>query len=220
MARLEPIDSPEPPVPESASEAPPRPPDGLDRLISFFGHLERSLGWIVLAALGAWIWYLGAICATTALLRRSVAAQTFFINLLADMGWSGYSILFIIGAGLVSASLLQLLFWPRGWPWRWLRSQFGWPAAYAATLVWASIGIGKSLLLGWGFEQWAFPWFIETSASLGVPPTPTGLLVLCIIVAPVLALFPEWSARVAFSRLRTAWRMPGKPLTAHHSGHG
>ena len=76
-----------------------RTPDRLDRLIAFFGWLERNLRWIVLIAIGAWVWYLGAIFTTTALLRNSAAAQTFFVNLLAEMQWSGYSILVLIGLG-------------------------------------------------------------------------------------------------------------------------
>ena len=92
-------------TPESPGQEPPMPsaiartPDRLDRLIAFFGWLERNLRWIVLIAIGAWVWYLGAIFTTTALLRNSAAAQTFFVNLLAEMQWSGYTILVLIGLG-------------------------------------------------------------------------------------------------------------------------
>jgi hypothetical protein len=199
-------------TPESSGQEPPMPsaidrkPDRFDRLIAFFGWFERNLRWIVLVAIGAWVWYLGAIFTTTALLRNSAAAQTFFVNLLAEMQWSGYTILVLIGLGMVLTSLIQLILWPQGWAWRWLTQRLGRPVAWAATLLWTTTVLVESLLHGWGFGRWALPWFVEASARLGLTPMPNGLLFLSLAVAPLVTLLPEWCVLVALRNLTTAWR--------------
>ena len=200
-------------TPESPGQEPPMPPaitrapDRLDRFIAFFGWLKTNLRWMVLLAMGAGVWYLGAIFTTTALLRNSAAAQAFFVNLLAEMQWSGYTILVLIGSGMVLTSLIQLALWPQSWAWRWLARRFSRPVAWAATLLWVSAVVVESFLNGWGFERWVLAWFLEASANFGLTAAPNGLLLLSILVAPVVALLPEWCARIALPRLIAAWRM-------------
>lgn len=188
-----------------AVDLPPRR-DMIDLLLALFDRLGAILPPLAILALGAGVAYLGAICVTTALLRRSVAAQAFFVNVLAEMMWSGYAILLMIGVGIAITSIIQLTLWPRGWVWRWLARRLGWPVAWAATLLWGATAGVEAFLIGWGFELWAGPRYIELRAALGLAPTPDGLLLVSILVAPLLALLPEWCARFGLARLRRGLR--------------
>jgi len=182
--------------------------DAIDLLLALFDRMGAILPPLALLALGAGVSYLGAICVTTALLRRSAAAQEFFVSLLATMLWSGYMILITIGVGIALFSLIQLTLWPRGWVWRWLARRLGRPVAWAATLLWSVSVLVEAFLVGWGFELWALSPYIELRAALGLAPAPAGLLVVSALVAPVIALLPEWCARVGLTRLVRIWRLP------------
>jgi|GEM_PF-3166656 len=199
---------------DGAADAPPRRRDAIDLLLALFDRMGAILPPLALLALGAGVSYLGAICVTTALLRRSAAAQEFFVNLLATMLWSGSMILITIGVGIALFSLIQLTLWPRGWVWRWLARRLGRPVAWAATLLWSVSVLVEAFLIGWGFELWALPPYIELRAALGLAPTPAGLLVVSALVAPVIALLPEWCARFGLAQLARAWR---RPVTAARS---
>ena len=191
-----------------AAVAPPRRRDMLDLVLACFDRIGALLLPLGILALGAGLAYLGAICVTTALLRRSAAAQELFVNVLAEMQWSGYTILLMIGGGIALFSLVQLAFWPRGWLWRWLAHRLGRPVAWAATVLWATTIAVEALLVGWGFELWALPPYVEARAALGLTPTLDGLLLLSALVAPMIALLPEWCARFGFARLFRVLRSP------------
>ncbi len=193
---------------DGAADAPPRRRDAIDLLLALFDRMGAILPPLAILALGAGVSYLGAICVTTALLRRSAAAQEFFVNLLATMLWSGYMILITIGVGIALFSLIQLTLWPRGWVWRWLARRLGRPVSWAATLLWSVSVLVEAFLVGWGFELWALPPYIELRTALGLAPTPAGLLVVSALVAPVIALLPEWCARVGLTRLVRIGRSP------------
>lgn len=194
-------------APASSAEASlPQRRDLIDVLLALFDRAGSIVPALLALPLGAAVAYLGAICVTTALLRRSAAAQEFFVNLLADMLWSGYSILIVIGVGIALFSLVQLLLWPRGWVWRWIARRLGAPLAWATTVCWSATVLVEAFLIGWGFELWAWPFFIELKARSGLAPTPDGLLIVSVLAAPLIALLPEWCARFGFTQLFRAWR--------------
>lgn len=206
--------APVPPEEEGTKEAPAPRRDGIDLLLALFDRLGVMLPLLGVLAVGAWVSYLGAICVTTALLRRSPAAQNFFVDLLIAMQWPGISILITIGVGIALISLLQLLLWPRGRTWRWFARHLGRPVAWATTVLWTTAAFVEAYLVGWGFEFWAQPYYIALRAALGLTPTPDGLLAASVMVAPVIALLPEWCARFGLSRLVRAWRDAPPPPPA------
>lgn len=189
-------------------EAPPRRGDAIDLLLALFDRMGIIAPALLILALGAGVSYLGAICVTTALLRRSARAQEFFVDLLIAMMWPGSSILVIIGMGIAIFSILQLALWPWGRLWRWLARRLGPPVAWATTVLWATTLFVEAYLVGWGFELWARPQYLELRAALGLAPAPGGLLLVSILVAPLIALLPEWCARFGLAQLIRAWHNP------------
>jgi hypothetical protein len=149
---------------------------------------------VVLFLLGLVAWFAGAALVDTALLRGSETAQAFFIGLLADLQWSGRTIILIIGTGVGLCSLVELLAWPTGWLWR----QAGTAARGGLALLWAMAVLVEVALTAWGFTLWA------VGLYLAVWNGPAwGLWVVAILVAPLLAIGPEWLWRRGIHTLRT-----------------
>jgi hypothetical protein len=78
--------------------------------------------------------------------------------------------------------------------------------AWASTLLWATTVIGEAFLAGWGFELWPRDPYIEAMTALRLAPTQDGLLMISVLVAPIIALLPEWCTRVGLGGLVRVWR--------------
>jgi hypothetical protein len=195
------VESEAAPTNAGSVDEPPRRRDGIDLLLALFDRMGTIVPALLILALGAGVSYLGAICVTTALLRRSAAAQNFFVDLLIAMMWPGVAILVTIGVGIAIFSVVQLALWPRGWAWRWLAWRLGAPVAWATTLLWATTVFVEAYLVGWGFELWARPQYVALRAALRLAPTSDGLLLVSVLLAPLIALLPEWCARFGLTRL-------------------